>query len=149
MKILLATDGSSGSNAAIEELIRRPWPDATVVTLVSVAHPFPNIPDPSFLGFAAHLESEKYQLKTARQALDEARSALSERAPHLALEERLEEGNPKKVIPDLARELAPDLVLMGAHGHGFVSDHFLGSVAHSTVLHAPCSVEVVRSQEPS
>ncbi|MGE0462789.1 MAG: universal stress protein, partial [Vicinamibacterales bacterium] len=32
------------------------------------------------------------------------------------------------------------------HGHGPAGRFLLGSVAHSVVLHAPCSVEVVRTR---
>src|SRR5215813_13432937 len=42
MKILLAVDGSEASLAAVEEAARTPWPDGSVVRIVSVAEiPFP------------------------------------------------------------------------------------------------------------
>ena len=40
-----------------------------------------------------------------------------------------------------------DLVVLGTHGHGPAGRFLLGSVAHSVALHAPCSVEVVRSRK--
>src|SRR5262245_46572466 len=42
MKILLAVDGSEASIAAVEEAARTPWPEGSVVRIVSVAEvPFP------------------------------------------------------------------------------------------------------------
>ena len=35
MKILLAVDGSVDSNAAIEEITRRPWPPSCVVKVIT------------------------------------------------------------------------------------------------------------------
>ena len=37
MKILLAVDGSEASLAAVEEAARTPWPEASLVRIVSVA----------------------------------------------------------------------------------------------------------------
>ena len=43
MKILLAVDGSEASLAAVEEAARTPWPEGSVVRIVSVADiPFPD-----------------------------------------------------------------------------------------------------------
>lgn len=59
MKILLPIDGSAHSDAVIQELIHRPWPQDTEVRLISVAHPFPEIPDPLLVGRALHIDSLK------------------------------------------------------------------------------------------
>jgi nucleotide-binding universal stress UspA family protein len=39
MKILLATDGSPFSDAAVEEVANRPWPPNTELKIISVAEP--------------------------------------------------------------------------------------------------------------
>lgn len=57
MKILLAIDGSKYGDAAAKELIQRPWPAGTEVRVLSVAHPFPYIPDPLLVLAAAHFDS--------------------------------------------------------------------------------------------
>lgn len=53
---------------------------------------------------------------------------------------------PKTAIVEEAERWGTDLVVLGTHGHGPAGRFLLGSVAHSVVLHAPCSVEVVRSR---
>ena len=37
MKILLAVDGSSHSDAAVKEVARRPWPDGSEMRIISAA----------------------------------------------------------------------------------------------------------------
>lgn len=39
MKVLVAYDGSPASEAAIEEVLRRPWPSGTRVRLLTVIEP--------------------------------------------------------------------------------------------------------------
>lgn len=148
MKILFATDGSDTSKAALDVLVERPWPPGTQVRVVAVADAFPFIPDPAFLGYAAHLESEKYQHEWARDVLSKTVEELAAKAPTLEVESEMLEGNPKREITKTARDWGADLILMGAHGHGGSHGLTIGSVAHATLLHAPCSVQIVRSPPP-
>jgi hypothetical protein len=47
MKILLAIDGSPCSDAAVQEIATRPWPEGSQVKILSVATvPLPDAPDP-------------------------------------------------------------------------------------------------------
>src|SRR5437773_5639400 len=39
MRILVAYDGSLSANAAVEEVVRRPWPRGTQVRLITVVDP--------------------------------------------------------------------------------------------------------------
>jgi hypothetical protein len=45
MKILLAVDGSVCSEAAIQEVARRPWPPGSEVKVISITEPL-RIPRP-------------------------------------------------------------------------------------------------------
>lgn len=38
MKVLLAVDGSPCSDAAIDEVAQRPWPEGTEIMVLSVVH---------------------------------------------------------------------------------------------------------------
>lgn len=40
MKILLAVDGSSHSQEAVDEVARRPWPSRSTVRVLSVIQPY-------------------------------------------------------------------------------------------------------------
>ena len=56
----------------------------------------------------------------------------------------LREGDARDGIVDLARIAGCDLVVVGSHGRRGLRRLLLGSVAESTVRHAPCSVLVAR-----
>lgn len=55
----------------------------------------------------------------------------------------LVQGQPTTVVTQTAERDAHDLIVVGAHGHRGVRRLLLGSVAESTIRHAPCSVLVV------
>ncbi len=60
-----------------------------------------------------------------------------------ALSIDLIQGPPASVITEAAEQTGHDLIAVGAHGHRGFRRLLLGSVAESTVRHAPCSVLVV------
>ncbi len=151
MKVLLAVDGSQFSEAAIEEVIRRPWPPSTEVRILSVVHPFPFplLPDPFNVGAACYYESLGEEKKRASCAIDKAAQQVREGAPHLTVSAERLEGSPKKMIVEEAERWGADLIVLGSHGHGPAMRFLLGSVAQAVVVHAHCSVEVVRSPQTS
>ena len=56
-------------------------------------------------------------------------------------------GGPYVEIVRYAHEVDIDLIILGAHGHGFVKHMLMGSVAEKVVRHAPCPVLTVRHPE--
>ena len=68
MRILLATDGSSCSAAALNELASRPWPPHTDVKIISVAHlQFPCLLPPVLVKEAIGDELLQVQQKLAAE----------------------------------------------------------------------------------
>jgi len=63
--------------------------------------------------------------------------------PDHPLHVELVQGPPASVITGTAERGAHDLIIVGAHGNRGFRRLLLGSVAESTVRHAPCSVLVV------
>ncbi len=59
---------------------------------------------------------------------------------------QLIQGPPQSVITDAAEQGAHDLIAIGTHGHRGFRRLLLGSVAESTVRHAPCSVLVAHGE---
>jgi universal stress protein A len=57
---------------------------------------------------------------------------------------QLREGDTRDGIVDLAKVSGADLIVLGSHGRRGLRRFLLGSVAESTVRHAPCSVLVAR-----
>jgi len=149
MKILVAIDGSEHSQAVVEEVIRRPWPTGTVVRLILVCWPFPYSPfvDPGLAEQAAKFD-EITRERGSKDA-DSAARLIREKVPGLKVEVEVLQGSPERMIVEEAERWGADLILVGSHGYSPIHRFLLGSVAQSVVLHAPCSVEVVRKRNSS
>jgi len=144
MKILLATDGSASSAAAIREIQSRAWPPGTQVKVVTaVWTPIPAIPDPAMATYAARLYALEDARRQAAVITDRAVEALR-LDPLLDVSSITPEGTPSEVIIEEARQWGADLVLLGAHGTGGTGQDSLGPVVEAVTLGAPCPVEIVR-----
>ena len=79
---------------------------------------------------------------------ERAAQQVREKLPELQVTTAVLEGSPKKAIVEEAERWNADLIVLGAHGYSAIRRFLLGSVSHAVVLHAPCSVEVVRTRRP-
>jgi len=149
MKILLATDGSECSVAAVRSVAGRPWPSGSQIHLISVIpvilavgafHPVPPM----------YLPSDAFEtLQT--QARSRAEEAV-ERADQILREAHIEPvrtgfppiGDARQVILEEAKDWGADLIVLGSHGYHGIDRLMLGSVSESVAMHAHCSVEVIR-----
>jgi nucleotide-binding universal stress UspA family protein len=147
MKILLAIDGSSFSDAAVEEVASRPWPDGSEVDVLSVSEP-PAIP----LGEAAALpsryyeEMEKIVQEQSSAIVDRAVTRLRSGASSLRVTKDIVAGHPVKEIVERAERWGADLIVVGSHGYRGFKRLLLGSVSQAVASHAKCSVEIVRKR---
>ena len=142
MKILLPIDGSSPSDAAIEEVAHRPWPRPSIVRVLSVIQPYTPPATEFVLAGATLQEIRERQATEADQVTKQAGERLA--ASGLSIEMAVREGDPRTAIVDEADEWQADLIVVGSHGRTGLTRLILGSVAQSVVAHAHCSVEVVR-----
>lgn len=78
----------------------------------------------------------------ARHVLDAAVSALPNGPHDPKVEKVLVMGSPANAL--LGAADGADLVVVGSHGRGAMSELLLGSVSHQVVNRAPCPVVVVR-----
>ena len=126
VKLLIAYDGSSCADAALDDLSRAGLPHAAEVLVLSVADVLlppaaggPEEPDPEWL-VAAINKARARSLKAVEEARATALRA-SERiqTEHPAWQVRAEAcgDSPAWAVIDKAREWKADLILVGAHGH--------------------------------
>jgi nucleotide-binding universal stress UspA family protein len=142
MKILLATDGSAYSVAAVQSIADRPWPEGTQVKIVSVVEVNPPIVEPFYIdpGLAQSLVDE--QVKQSQDAVSNAEQIIS--GSRLKTSSTIPLGSATGIILEQAKEWAADLVVLGSHGRHGMERLLLGSVSESVAIHASCSVEVIR-----
>ncbi len=147
MRVLIATDGSDYSKAAIAESCRFViQPDSTEIKVVSAFE------DAIPLAAEPFAISAEYYQKMDDALHDQANAFISEAAADirthfpgkdLKLTTEILRGSPDQQIIEKAKEWNADLIVVGSHGRGFWG-RMLGSVSDGVVHHAPCSVLVVR-----
>lgn len=149
MKILLATDGSEQSEAAVEEVSARPFPINTKVRIVSAYERTPLITklEPMGVSQEFYAIADNIALKAAEDATENGAKLLREKNPDLSVETIAIDGSPKSVILEEAEKFSADLIVVGSHGYGMVERFLVGSVSYAVALHADCSVEIVRSRK--
>lgn len=146
MKILIATDGSEFSNAAIIESCKFINPESAVIKIISVfevALPITIETMPASAQYYQQLEDGLMDLTTENLKTAEAQMRTQFPGEQLDLTTEVVRGFPDKAIIDEANDWKADLIVVGSHGRGFWG-RLLGSVSNGVVHHAPCSVLVVR-----
>ena len=148
MKILIATDGSEFSEAAVEKICQMVTDAGNAEVRIVSAYEQPIMvaaaPYAIPAGYNPILETEMKELAT--QAVSNAEQKIRERFPDLKanLTTQILSGSPQQAIVEEAENWNADLIVVGSHGYGFWERTFLGSVSNAIVNHAPCSVLVVR-----
>jgi len=141
MRILVATDGSDSSLAAVRSIATRPWAEGCEFKVISVAdRVFPEIA--WFFNQEAMGKIEERMTDEAREAVSAAVEILS--SAGLAVTGSVMAGDPKSKIIDEARQWSADLIVVGSHGRRGFDRAIQGSVSEAVAMHAPCSVEVIR-----
>jgi nucleotide-binding universal stress UspA family protein len=141
MRILIATDGSQHSEAAVHSVARRPWPKLTEIKLVSVVDPAELIIGPLY-GLAERIgRAEEMKRERAQEAISAA-SRILDRAGLKSTWDVLE-GETKTRIIEEAKAWGAELVVVGARGRSGIDQVMPGSVSEAVAMRAHCSVEVI------
>ena len=144
MKILVAIDGSDFSQAALQSVVARPWPQDTEVKILHV------VEAPSIL-MGREMGGYDPEFEVVWKALREQAKRLVEKAAEklrrakFSVSTELVEGDPKSQIIDIAHEWRADMIVLGSHGRSGLGRFLMGSVSQGVVRHAHCSVEIIRS----
>ncbi len=147
MKILIATDGSDYSKAAVEEccrlLIR---PENTEVMIVSAYEDaYPIMAEPFAISAEYYQKLDDAVSEMASNFVADAKKMVSDAFPSVEfpIETEVLRGPPDQQIIEKAKAWNADIIVVGSHGRGFWG-RLLGSVSTGVVHHAECSVLVVR-----
>lgn len=144
MKILVAYDGSSSAEAALDDLRRAGLPPkihAVVMTVVEQWIPVPT----SFGGVDTHFtEGSPSESERAVLLSQAAAKHLQVDFPDWQVESDARIGSPATVLLDKADEFKPDLIVVGPSGHSTLGRWILGSVSQKVMTHARSSVRIGR-----
>jgi nucleotide-binding universal stress UspA family protein len=147
VRLLLALDGSRNANKALDQMAARNWPPKSEVRVVTVDQPL----DLTYVGGVAPslrdsvASFNKREHQKSQRFVDAAAKKL--KAAGLRTMADVIEGDPKKVLVQLAEEWRADCIFLGATGLSNPFERFLlGSTAGAVAARAHCSVEVVRTR---
>jgi nucleotide-binding universal stress UspA family protein len=138
-QIVVGTDGTASSRAAVEWAAREA---SRRRTLLRIVHVF------DWEWASARYDAGSQYLDVARQFADAVTSmALSHAravAPSIEMETEALIGNPAPRLLEVAESAS--LVVLGNRGRGGFASLLLGSVSQRVATHAPCPVVVVRGR---
>jgi nucleotide-binding universal stress UspA family protein len=153
LKLLLATDGSRDSQAAVDFVKGVELPPSSQITILHIVQKQVYETEQALTTDSkneaefAKLAEELLEVRgrDGAKLLEHTRKALS--SHDLPIQERLVFGNPAAEILKTARYMKADLIVMGSRGTTGVKRLFLGSVSNKVVHSSGCSVAIIRNRE--
>jgi nucleotide-binding universal stress UspA family protein len=143
-RLVIGVDGSPNAKAAVDAIAVRVWPPGSAVYVVAVLDarlstalaPTPPLLE-EWVG-ASPVETQEWvhhMVETLGQPLQ---------AAGLVVSSDVKEGDPKRVLPEVAAQWEADCLVVGARGLSRMQRFLLGSVPAAVAARAHCSVEVIR-----
>jgi nucleotide-binding universal stress UspA family protein len=142
MKITVAVDGSSCSGYAVEALAHLAPPEELVLV-----HAL-NLPDFNYAMITPELRAE-VKADMEAKLRKEGEGILTHAQEHLPSDfsqvQRIHQvGHPVNAILETAQSAKSHLIILGARGLGQVKELVLGSTSHRVLMHAPCSIMIIK-----
>lgn len=144
MKVMITTDGSECSLAALHSVALRPWHRGSTFKVISIPEPF--MPLAQFRSFELkEVESlNAAAVKDARRYAEQGAQILAKAGLSVETETPLPTDTDAREITNAAKRWHAQLVVLGSHGRRGFDRWTIGSVSEHVALHAQCSVEVIR-----
>jgi nucleotide-binding universal stress UspA family protein len=142
--VLIATDGSKFSLAAIRSVAERPWPKGSSFRVIAIPERF--MP----LTGLPHFELQELEnlntatLKAAQQDCAAGVRILTKAGLNASEGTPLPRDTEAREIVREANFSHADLIILGSHGRRGFDSMSMGSVSEHVAFHAKCSVEVIR-----
>ena len=156
MRLLIAYDGSSCGDAALDDLRRAGLPDDAQALVLAVADILPTLntrapaqPHPEWIAAAVEKAHARAAQEVEEARAMAARAAERVQSDHPGWEVRAEGcgDSPAWAIIAKAGEWQADLVAVGSHGHSGIKRLVLGSVSQKVLNNTSCSVRVARGRK--
>jgi nucleotide-binding universal stress UspA family protein len=144
MKILIAYDGSSCADSALEDLRRAGLPRLAEAAVLSVSELWMPVLESVGAGEVRIVGALPVSLGKAESLAQRACERVQSYFPHWTVKAEARSGSPASVIIVRADEWRPDLIVVGSHGRSALGRFMLGSVSQKVVTEAHCSVRVAR-----
>lgn len=148
IRIVLGVEGSVPSATAVSAVAARAWPEGTEVKVVAVLDRkfWTMLTNPTSSVWAAPWAQVDQEAEDSRPWAYRAVESVAEELHSVGLHAIpvVEEGDPKKVLVEIAERWSADCIFLGAKGHSGLERFLFGSVSAAVAARAPCSVEVVR-----
>lgn len=141
-RILACVDFSPVTAAVVENVLALATASSAEVELLHVA-----APEPDFLGYSPGPQTVRDSVAAELRAEHRELDALAERfrAAGIKVSPRMVAGATLETILEHTERFAPDLIVLGSHGHGRLFDLVVGSVTQGTLRTAQVPVLVVPS----
>lgn len=136
-KILVPVDGSEQSMKAARYAIEMAGQVGAELLLIHCHTPFPMVMGEPQLQVAVKKINEK-----SMEIMGQFVPVFKESG--VTFKDRIIEGHPGDVIPDLARSEKCDMIIMGSRGMSNIKSLVLGSVTHKVLHLAGCPVLVIK-----
>jgi nucleotide-binding universal stress UspA family protein len=140
-RLLLAVDGSDESNRAVQFLSHGPFKSPLRLTIVTV---WPNQRAGVFAPSRPPDEPADTQAPQAKGEDLLARIAAGFQGGRYEVETEWLQGDPALAILEAAGRHEAQMIVLGARGLKAIKRFLLGSVSQKVLVHAPCSVLIVR-----
>lgn len=144
LRLVVGMDGSPGADAAISTILSRHWPRGSEVRVVACVDEKLSVGMAPLMPPAADWveESDVEAHHWVNDVTDMAVERLREGG--LKAKSVVKEGDPKKILLEVAENWEADCIILGASGITRLGYLVLGSVSTAVAARAHCSVEVVR-----
>jgi nucleotide-binding universal stress UspA family protein len=142
MKVLVAYDGSTYADAALDDLTRAGLPQDTEALVLCVADGA--LPELGAIESTKQDSSWRSRLAAAEELAARAVARLRSDFPRWTVSAEALWGSAAKIILDSSARWHPDLILVGPHGRSPVTRLFLGSISMELIHKAACSVRIAR-----
>ena len=142
--ILVATDGSRYSTAAVSEAIgiaKKNKGKLTVIAVVPAELATPT--DIEFVATQRELIAEKEMHTAEKNAKDVKEAAVK---AGVEVQAFVMTGKPADAVIEIAKEKNADLIVVGSHGRTGLEKLLMGSVAERVIVLSSCAVLVVKGK---